>query len=132
MSTLRAIDTNVVVRLLLRDDPDQAALVDALVEQGELFIPYTVLIETEWVLRAAYRLGRARIAELLRALTLIDGIAFPDRAAVSWASDRHATGADFADMIHLIASDTASFLSFDRSIARSAGDTAPLEIETLA
>lgn len=122
---LRGVDTNVVVRLLLRDDPAQVERVDALVAAGELFVPFTVLIETEWVLRAVYKLQRQSIATLLASLAVIEGLAMPDRAGVLWACERYAKGADFADMIHLFATETSEFLTFDRNLARFAGNDAP-------
>ena len=122
---MRGIDTCVVVRLLLRDDPGQVEHVDALVAAGELFVPFTVLVETEWVLRAVYKLERHSIATLLRSLAIIQGISVPDRAGVLWACERYAKGADFADMIHLVATESAEFLTFDRDFVHLAGSDAP-------
>lgn len=119
---LRSIDTNIVVRLLLRDDPKQSALIDALVDQGDLLIPLTVLVETEWVLRGVYKLDRQTVSNLLFRLTGIEGVNLQDPPGVRWALERHATGADLADMIHVIASDTDTFLTFDRKLASGAGD----------
>lgn len=129
---MRGIDTNIVVRLLLRDDPAQAAQVDALVAAGDLHIPFAVLIETEWVLRAVYKLERQSIATLLRSLALIDGLSVPDRTGVLWACERYAKGADFADMIHLSATETAEFVTFDRDIARFAGTDAPCTVRQIS
>lgn len=122
---MRGIDTCVVVRLLLRDDPGQVEHVDALVAAGDLFVPFTVLIETEWVLRAVYKLERHSIAALLRSLAIIQGISVPDRGGILWACERYARGADFADMIHLVATESAEFLTFDRDFVRLAGSDAP-------
>jgi predicted nucleic-acid-binding protein len=122
---LRGIDSNVVVRLLLRDDPAQIEHVDALVADGDLLVPFTVLIETEWVLRAVYKLDRQTIATLLRSLAVIEGVAVPDRTGLLWACERYARGADFADMVHLLATEAADFVTFDRDFARRAGHDAP-------
>jgi len=46
-----AVDTNIVVRLLTNDDPEQAGRAAAVVKNGPVFIPKTVVLETEWVLR---------------------------------------------------------------------------------
>lgn len=99
--------------------------VDALVAAGDSFVPFTVLIETEWVLRAVYKLERQSIAALLRSLPIIQGISVPDRAGVLWACERYAGGADFADMIHLVATQSADFLTFDSDLVRFAGSDAP-------
>lgn len=122
---MRGIDTNVVLRLLLRDDPKQVAIVDALVAQGNLFVSLTVLAETEWVLRAAYQFDRATIAGFLGSLILIEGIIVADRAGLHWACERYLAGADFTDMIHLVASEGRPFLTFDRKLVKLAGDNAP-------
>ena len=120
-----------MVRLLLRDDPAQVKHVDALVASGDLAVPFTVLIETEWVLRAVYKLERKTIATLLRSLAVIEGVSVLDAAGVLWACDRYAKGADFADMIHVLATDTAEFLTFDRDFARRAGSDAPSKVRMI-
>ncbi|HVI05836.1 MAG TPA: type II toxin-antitoxin system VapC family toxin [Sphingomicrobium sp.] len=129
---MRGIDTNIVIRLLLRDEPGQVERVDALVAAGDLFVPFTVLIETEWVLRAAYKLERKSIAHLLRSLAVIEGVSVPDRSGVLWACERYAKGANFADMIHLCATESGNFLTFDRKLARFAGGDAPCTVDLVA
>ena len=49
-----ALDTNILVRVLTRDDPAQADLAAELMKSSDLFICKTVLLELEWVLRFAY------------------------------------------------------------------------------
>ena len=61
---MRAVDTNVLVRFLTRDDQQQAARARKVMEQG-VFIPKTVLLETEWVLRYTYEFDRTAVAEAL-------------------------------------------------------------------
>jgi predicted nucleic-acid-binding protein len=56
-----AVDTNVLVRLLTEDDPDQAKRAARLFGENEIFIPKTVMLETEWVLRHAYGVDRKGI-----------------------------------------------------------------------
>lgn len=60
-----AIDTNVLVRLLVRDDDVQARRAVALFEQNEIYVCKTVLLETEWVLRFGYELDGAAILDAL-------------------------------------------------------------------
>ena len=55
-----ALDTNVVVRFLTNDDAIQARRARRLIEQNEVVIPLTVLLEAEWVLRAAYGFNRRK------------------------------------------------------------------------
>lgn len=55
------IATNILVRVLTRDDPVQAELAAELMKSGDLFICKTVLLELEWVLRFAYSFDRPAI-----------------------------------------------------------------------
>jgi predicted nucleic acid-binding protein len=57
-----AIDTNVVVRYLTGDDPDQAAKARRIVDGEAVLVTTTVLLETEWVLRGAYGFRGALLA----------------------------------------------------------------------
>ncbi len=57
-----AFDTNLLVRLLVDDAPDQADVAEALLAANTVFISRTVLLETEWVLRAGYRKTREQIS----------------------------------------------------------------------
>ena len=118
---MRSVDTNIVIRLLLRDDPAQVVLVDTLVAEGGLIMSLTVLIEVEWVLRAVYRLDRPAVSNLLTLLVDIEGIDVLDPPGVRWALGRHAAGADLADMIHLIATEGDAFVTLDRRLASDAG-----------
>src|SRR5512134_365824 len=74
---MRAVDTNVLVRLIARDDPGQTAAAEAFVAQGA-WVSHVVLAETLWVLESVYEVsaaGRASAIELLlahRELTLQD------------------------------------------------------------
>ncbi len=126
-----AVDTNVVVRLIASDDLAQRAKAEAFMEAG-LFISHGVLMEVEWVLRSAYGLSRKAINEALRSLIRLQEVRTPKPLLVDWALDRHAAGADFADMLHLIASRGASlFLTFDQELIKHAGTGAPVSIELL-
>ena len=65
---MRAVDTNVVVRFLTGDDQRQAARARAVIGHEPVFISQSVVLETEWVLRAVYDLPPDRIIAALRAL----------------------------------------------------------------
>ena len=68
---MRAIDTNIVVRYLTVDHPQQAARARAIIEGGDVFVGTTVLLESEWVLRSVYSFSRSEVAVALRALALV-------------------------------------------------------------
>jgi predicted nucleic-acid-binding protein len=115
-----AVDTNVVVRLLVADDAAQARRAIALFGRGAVFIPVTVLLETEWVLRGAYELERTQISRLLHLLLGLPGVEVAEPEAVMRALQRHAEGLDFADALHLaLAGDVESFATFDRQLLRA-------------
>jgi len=124
-----AVDTNVVVRMITADDRTQLAAVEARLSEG-FFISLGVLMEVEWVLRSSYRFKREEINHVLLTLVVLDEIRVPNVAFVLWALDRHGEGADFADMLHVVAARGASsFLTFDKDLADVAD--APLPIEVL-
>lgn len=109
-----AIDTNIAVRLLVNDDPAQTKKASDLFTVNEVFIPKTVILETEWILRGVYRLERARVNQAIRALLSLERVVAEDEATLFAALDSHAKGMDFADALHLASSSRAdSFVTFD-------------------
>ena len=118
---MRAIDTNVVIRFLTIDDPEQSSKAKSAIEGGSIFIPTTVLLETEWVLRSAYRYTPDAMCVALRYLAGLPQVTLEHPAVVARALDLVSTGTDFADALHLCASeDCSSFVSFDRRLVKSA------------
>lgn len=99
-----AVDTNVVVRLLVNDDAGQARRARALFEREEVFLTSTVLLETEWVLRGAFGFAAPQIEGYLRALLGLPGVSTERPAVVARALDGYAAGLDFADALHLLLS----------------------------
>lgn len=129
---MKAVDTNVPLRLVTGDDPAQEAVARKLVENDGILISLTVLIETEWVLRSYYRWPRARIADALDALASLDGVEFERAQSALWAIDRFRAGADLADMVHLLVQGVSDgFATFDADLAPAAGESSPLPVETL-
>lgn len=109
-----AVDTNIVVRLLVNDSPAQTSKVRALFEAEKIFIPKTVVLETEWVLRGVYNLDCASINKALRALLSLEQVIAEDENILFDALEAHQQGLDFADAIHLLSSRrVTSFATFD-------------------
>jgi len=127
----RAVDTNVVIRYLTSDDPIQTPIATETLRAG-FVLPVTVLMESEWVLRSAYRWPRDRIAAALAALIdLPTALLVPEGSR--WALARYGQGADLADMLHIVAATGgASFVTFDTGVLAGAGADTPLPVETLA
>jgi predicted nucleic-acid-binding protein len=113
-----AVDTNVIVRFLTRDDAAEFARADTLFREQQIYIATTVLLETEWVLRSVYRYERTRVVEALRSLSGMRHVTLEDPARAQTALDWTARGMDFADALHLArADDCEAFISFDRRLA---------------
>jgi predicted nucleic-acid-binding protein len=115
------IDTNVLVRFLTADDPRQFTLARELVERNAVFIPKTVLVETEWVLRTGYGFAPSAISAALRGILGLSNVSAEDEASVTRALAWHDQGFDFADALHLASCDKADgFATFDRTLQRRA------------
>ncbi|MBV9930170.1 MAG: type II toxin-antitoxin system VapC family toxin [Alphaproteobacteria bacterium] len=125
------LDTNVVVRILIADDVTQERLAQSILSDPA-FVPLTVLLETVWVLSSRYRQDRATIAEALARLLDVPSLRVDDPALVAWAVERFRLGADFGDMVHMIAGQHGeAFVTFDLDAVKAAGEKAPLPIVTL-
>ena len=118
---MRAIDTNVVVRALVDDDRRQASAVRELIAAHEVFVPATVLLETEWVMRSGYAFAPAEIAAGLRRLGGLPDVTFEQSSEVAQALDWLEQGMDFADALHLTRTTHCdAFVTFDRKFAKRA------------
>lgn len=124
-----ALDTNVLVRFLVQDDPEQARLateaIDLLSDAVPGFVSREVLVELVWVLERAYRLGRAEIAGALDGLLastelMIEGADDVGPALELYRND----GFGFADLMIAAAARRAGateLVTFDRKAARMPG-----------
>jgi predicted nucleic-acid-binding protein len=129
---LIALDTNVLVRVVTRDDPEQLAAAVAVMQAERLWVAKTVLLELEWVLRYAYDLDREVIAETFTRLLGLPNLAAEDRRAVVQARSWYAQGMDFADALHLASSPEAeSFATFDRDLATAARDLRAAKVQLI-
>jgi predicted nucleic-acid-binding protein len=127
---VRAIDTNIVVRFLMADDRKQSHAARAAVSAGEIFIPTTVLLESEWVLRSGYGFTVDQIAHGLRGLAGLPGITLEEPMAVAQALTWMVEGMDFADALHLAKSQQCSvFLTFDRKLVKAAKARSTIAVE---
>jgi predicted nucleic-acid-binding protein len=116
-----AIDTNVLVRFLVGDQPAQAKASEKLFASADIFIPDTVLLETEWVLRAAYDLGPADVCATFRQVCGLSNVKVGDAHLVAQVIDWHEAGLDFSDAFHLaLSKDQESLRTFDAGFIRNA------------
>ena len=124
-----ALDTNVLVRFLVQDDPEQARLagevMDQLTEDAPAFVGREVLVELVWVLERAYRLGRAEIAGALDGLLASTELVIEGADQVGPALELYRNdGFGFADLMIAAAARRAGareVVTFDRKAARSPG-----------
>ncbi len=125
-----ALDTNVLVRLITRDDEKQAQRAKAVFdthagEDGGLFVADIVLVELCWTLAKSYGLARAGIARTVRALLDNASIALESRAAARDALASFETGsADFPDCLIVAKAAQAGCsrtLSFDKRMGTLPG-----------
>lgn len=127
---MRAVDTNLVVRYLTRDDPEQSPRARALINSGPVFVPVTVILETEWVLRSSIQLPRAALAEALRSFVGLPTVTVGDADAVSAALDLFGGGMDFADALHLaLSSECDGFATFDKKLVRAATEAGVADVD---
>ena len=84
---MRAVDTNVLVRALTQDDPAQAKRALAFMSAHQVFVPVTVVLELEWVLRSRYGFAPAVIAQALGKIASLENTVIGEHAAVVAATE---------------------------------------------
>jgi predicted nucleic-acid-binding protein len=128
LAVATAFDTNVLVRVLVGDDPAQTKRAERAFlrhcKSDGVFVSHVVLAEIAWVLSAAYGMNRAAIHERLARLVRTRGIEVENLELVLAALERFERGkADFAD--YLIAGTATSLgaelLTFDKRLAQEDG-----------
>ena len=97
------LDTNVVVRYLVQDEPDQSAtasmVIDALTEKDPGFLSLVTVVELYWVLRRAYKLSTARCVELVEGLLDARELRVGQDSIVRAALTASHGGLDFPDAV---------------------------------
>ena len=117
-----AVDTNVLVRLLARDDADQVNAAEAFISKGA-WVSHLVLAETFWVLDSVYDLSRAQIATAVEMLLSHRELSLQDAHVVTAALDqyRRRSAVEFSDCLVLEIARRAGHLpvaTFDRNFAK--------------
>lgn len=125
------LDTNVLVRYVMQDDPKQSQkaskLIESLTSEAPGFVPLVALIELVWVLTSCYDLTREQVAQALDALLRAKEIVLERAEQVSQALRTFGAGsADFADCLierTAAAADCGKTMTFDAGAAKFAGMT---------
>ena len=125
-----ALDTNVLVRYLVRDDEQQLAsagklIRDALRAGETLYVPITVMLELEWVLRSSFGFDKGLVTTTLSSLLASAELSFESESAaeIALALYRKHT-ADFADCVHIALAHAAGespLWTFDRGASKVDG-----------
>jgi predicted nucleic-acid-binding protein len=127
---MAALDTNVLIRYVVRDDEVQLAaarrLIRRCVADGRtLFVPATVTLELEWVLRASFQYAKEEVMEVLSTLFSAAELTFESERALEVALQLYRVGtADFADCVHIALAAEAGespLWTFDRRAAKVSG-----------
>ncbi|MEZ5557753.1 MAG: type II toxin-antitoxin system VapC family toxin [Pseudomonadales bacterium] len=107
-----ALDTNVILRYVVEDDPRQTRIAQRYIERhvaagDSMFLATSVILETEWVLRSVYRFTKVEIIEVFVALLEAREMTFQDEASLERAIHRYRElNIDFADCLHLATAQT--------------------------
>ena len=123
-----ALDTNILARFYVDDPADPEAARQRpiarrlLAESPQVFIPLTVILELEWVLRAFYGFAAEDFVRVVKHMLGLPNVSVEEWPRIADALAWHTEGMDFADALHLLASShCAEFISFDdRRLARRA------------
>lgn len=125
-----SLDTNVLVRLIVQDDEQQALVAAKLLarhakKSESLFVAVTVILELEWVLRSRYKFTKADVILALSSLLTTFELVFESEGALEQAlASYEEGGADFADCLHLALSSKGGalpFWTFDAAASNEVG-----------
>lgn len=125
-----ALDTNVLARYIVQDDARQLAaarrLISRCVAEGStLFVPVTVVLELEWVLRSSFEFGKDDVLLALSSLFSAAELSFESERALEVALQLFREGsADFADCLHVALATQAGeppLWTFDKAAAKVDG-----------
>src|SRR5205085_11105622 len=120
--SVRSVDTNILARFCHRDEAVQGRIAADVLAAGDVFVPKTVILELEGVLRYVADQPEDKVLDCLAHLIALPGITVEDRDEIEAALIHCRNGIDFADALHLAASKACSeLLTFDdRGYARRA------------
>ena len=127
---MASLDTNVLVRYLVQDDDRQFALAEKLIQAAlragqKLYIPITVMLELEWVLRSNFGFGKDQIISAMSSLLASAELSFESEAAAEVALALYQRNkAAFADCVHVALAHAAGespLWTFDRAASKLDG-----------
>lgn len=128
---MTGLDTNVLARYVMQDDPRQSAratrLIESLSAESPGFVPVVTLVELVWVLSGSYGLSRSQVTTVLETLLRSRELLIDRAEIVAQALSRFGTaGVDFADALierTAAAAGCEVTMTFDTGTAKAAGMT---------
>jgi len=126
---MRSVDTNLLIRLLTRDDAKQTASAEAFISGGA-WVSHLVLVEACWVLDSVYQLEGAQIATAVAMLLSHESLTLQEAEVVTaaLADYRKRPALGFSDCMVLEVARKAGHLPlgrFDRALSKLTGATRP-------
>jgi len=127
---LIALDTNVLVRMLIEDDAQQALIIRKTIAGAEknsvpILSLSEVLVETIWVLESIYQCSREEIVNFLQSLIVTPAFTFADPQVIRTAVHEYKKGGDFADLLIVNQAkqlQAKKFFSFDKKLQKKFPD----------
>lgn len=116
---MMAIDTNIIVRYVLKDDKCQAEAAIRFLKHNRCLLLPTVVLETVWVLssKKGYALPREIVIERIQHIAGLPNVTVQEALALRFALKSYAAGMDFADALHLGLSGACSgFATLDQKM----------------
>jgi predicted nucleic-acid-binding protein len=118
---MHVVDTDVLVRYVTDDDPQQSPVARRFIDTHEVRLTWGVLLECEWVLRSAHALSRERIVYIMRQFAGLPHVHVDDAESLSSVVACFEQGMDFADAMHLFScKDEEVLATFDRKLKAAA------------
>ena len=127
---MAALDTNVLVRYIVEDDPAQFAaakrLIRRCVSEGQsLYVPVTVSLELEWVLRSNFGFSKESVTQTMSMLLSLVELSFESERALEIALSLYKkSSADYSDCVHIALAAQAGeqpLWTFDKATAKASG-----------
>ena len=116
-----AVDTNILVRILIAEPSEQGRTGEKLLASARLYVPTTVIVESEWVIRSVMKISKARICDMMRAMLQMPEFEMENPKAVEISVGAYAAGMDFADAMHVSCLGAGDrFFTFVRDLVRRA------------
>ncbi len=122
---MTGVDTNIIVRLLVRDNEQQFRQAENIFVNEQIFITDTVILETEWVLRFSYSFKPDDIRRAFKKVFGLPNVHLNNPEQMKTVLRLYKAGLDFADAMHLSTSlNQHTFFTFDKKfIQRAKGKT---------